>query len=413
MDSRELKGLQIAAKSKISKVSKGWLVPSQSSPSEKYLVNLDEQACTCPDYLLRLKKCKHIYAVEYTLEREVVSDGETTVTTTTETVKVTRKTYSQDWTAYNAAQTEEKERFMELLAGLCKGIPQPEQKGAGQRFLPLSDMVYACVFKVYSLFSSRRFMSDLRDAQTKGFINSTPHFNSVSNYLSNLDLTPIFMDLIVKSSLPLSKVETNFAGDSSGFSTSRFVRWFNKKYGKEVDNREWVKCHLMCGVKTNIVTAVEISGWMANDTTYFEPLLERTVRHFQVDEVSLDKAYLSHKNMELAALAGAVPFIPFKSNTVPVEMDGSIWAKMYYYFMFNREGFMEHYHKRSNVETTFAMVKAKFGDSVKSRSEIGQINEVLCKVLCHNICVVIQEMHELGIQPNYCAELPVAQRLVA
>jgi transposase len=210
-----------------------------------------------------------------------------------------------------------------------------------------------------------------------------------------------------------SKVETAFAGDSSGFSTSRFVRWFNKKYGKEVDNREWVKVHLMCGVKTNIVTAVEISGWMANDTTYFEPLFERTVKHFQVDEVSLDKAYLSHKNMELAALAGTAPYIPFKSNTVPVEMDGSIWAKMYHLFMFNRDEWLEHYHQRSNVETTFSMIKGKFGDAVRSKSEIGQINEVLCKVLCHNLVVVIHEMHELGITPIFGSEMAIEPKVAA
>jgi hypothetical protein len=25
------------------------------------------------------------------------------------------------------------------------------------------------------------------------------------------------------------------------------------------------------------------------------------------------------------------------------------------------------------------------------------VNEVLCKLICHNICVLIQETHELGI----------------
>ena len=28
-------------------------------------------------------------------------------------------------------------------------------------------------------------------------------------------------------------------------------------------------------------------------------------------------------------------------------------------------------------------------------------NEVLCKVICHNVCCVIQEMHELGIDPMF------------
>ena len=81
--------------------------------------------------------------------------------------------------------------------------------------------------------------------------------------------------------------------------------------------------------------------------------------------------------------------------------------------MLNRDGFLEHYHKRSNVETVFSMIKAKFGDAVRSKSDEGQVNEVLCKVLCRNICVLIQSIHELGIEVNFCAEMPVAQKFAA
>jgi len=35
--------------------------------------------------------------------------------------------------------------------------------------------------------------------------------------------------------------------------------------------------------------------------------------------------------------------------------------KMYHYFQLNRDDFMEHYHKRSNIEATNAAIKRKFG----------------------------------------------------
>ena len=56
------------------------------------------------------------------------------------------------------------------------------------------------------------------------------------------------------------------------------------------------------------------------------------------------------------------------------------WARMYHAFAYDRERFMQHYHKRSNVESTFSMIKGKFGDSAMSKSDTGQANEVLCKV---------------------------------
>ncbi len=76
--------------------------------------------------------------------------------------------------------------------------------------------------------------------------------------------------------------------------------------------------------------------------------------------------------------------------------------------MYNREEYLQHYHKRSNIETTNHMIKAKFGDYVRSKEWTSQVNEVLLKILCHNICVVIQEMHELGIEPNFCLKSEVS-----
>jgi hypothetical protein len=62
---------------------------------------------------------------------------------------------------------------------------------------------------------------------------------------------------------------------------------------------------------------------------------------------------------------------------------------------------MEHYHKRSNVESTFSAVKRKFGHDVRSKCDFAMVNEVLCKILAHNICCLIQEQCELGIEPVF------------
>jgi hypothetical protein len=59
------------------------------------------------------------------------------------------------------------------------------------------------------------------------------------------------------------------------------------------------------------------------------------------------------------------------------------------------------------------MVKAKFGDAVRSKSDEGMVNEVLCKVLCHNICVLIQSIHELGIEPSFSAGMADARKVAA
>lgn len=69
--------------------------------------------------------------------------------------------------------------------------------------------------------------------------------------------------------------------------------------------------------------------------------------------------------------------------------------------------FLAHYHKRSNVETTFSMIKGKFGASIRSKAPTAQRNEVMLKVLCHNVCVLVQSIYELGIEPTFWAPRPI------
>jgi transposase len=214
-------------------------------------------------------------------------------------------------------------------------------------------------------------MSDLREAHFRQYITKVPHFNSISNYLENPELTPILRSLIVKSSLPLKSVETSFAADSSGFTTSRFTRWFDVKYGKERTRQDWVKAHIMCGVKTNIVTAVEIHGQHDGDAKFLPALATSTAENFTVSEVSADKGYSSKRNTEFIANLGATPFISFKDNTT--GEGGGAWSRMFHYFMFKQTEFLAHYHKRSNVESTFSMMKRKFGDSLRSKTDVEMV----------------------------------------
>lgn len=83
-------------------------------------------------------------------------------------------------------------------------------------------------------------------------------------------------------------------------------------------------------------------------------------------------------------------------------------ARYHHYYQLNKDEFLQHYHKRSNVESTFSMIKAKFGDHIRSRTDVAMKNEALAKILCHNICCVIQSMYELGIQPVFAGGKPTA-----
>jgi transposase len=398
MDGREQRGLEIAARARVIRRGSGWSVPSQSGAGKYTVTDGPAPRCTCPDYELRGEPCKHIYAVRIVIQRELEFDGET-VTETVSVTKTVKRTYPQNWPAYNAAQTEEKDRFQVLLRDLCRGIAEPETPRKGRPRLPLADMVFSSAFKVYSTVSARRFMSDLRAAHERGHLTRVPHYNSIFNYLEDARLTPVLRAMITESSLPLKAVEVDFALDSSGFTTSRFHRWFDHKYGEVRQEHDWVKVHLMCGVKTNVVTAIEIAGRNAADTKMLPALVDATAKNFAIAEVSADKGYASARNVEAVARVSATPFIAFRTSDT--GWSGGLWGKAFGYFTYRRADFLAHYHKRSNVEATFSMIKRKFGDFVRSKTDTAMVNEALCKVLCHNLVALIHEMHELGIDPVF------------
>src|SRR5262249_9218672 len=159
-------------------------------------VTLDPDSCQCEDFALRgpVTACLHVHAARIVRERD---HGGKPVEIDTAVIPV-RLTYKQDWPAYNLAPLPEKKRLQRLLHDLFAGReapPKPKGK-PGRKPTPMRDMVFACAFKVYSTFSSRRFACDLQDAFEKGYLSQLMHAVTICSYLENPALTPVLQRLI-------------------------------------------------------------------------------------------------------------------------------------------------------------------------------------------------------------------------
>jgi hypothetical protein len=316
----------------------------------------------------------------------------------TETVT---KTSSQDWTAYNDARWNEYRLFMELLADLCAAIEEPKQ-GMSRASKPFSDMVYACELKVYSGFTLRRFESMMEVAQERGHIDETCSYATVCTYMIKDEMVDLLHDLIACSSSPLTVLESDFTVDSSGFSTSRFERYFDYKYVEEKKYRMWVKANVCSGVQSNIITAVSLTEWKAGDSPEFGALVKLTAEVFGVEEVSADKAYSSRENHTIVDELGGEAYIPFTENATGAAKRSTEWKRMYHTFQMEEDEFRQHY-KRINAETV-PYAENEVGDSVNAKNGQSQFNEMLLKVLCQNTVVVIYEMQESDIDPAFQSE---------
>jgi len=318
-----------------------------------------------------------------------------------------KKKYSQDWHKYNLAKTNEKRLFYELLFDLAKIIPEHEYE-FGRPSIPLRDLFFSAGLKLYSNYSGRKVISDLVHANGAGYISRTPHFNTLKDFFNCLATYDLLSRLLIISAMPLRKLEDKYSIDSSGFGSYSQESWNKVKLGKKkASYRNYMKGHILIGTKTNIICGCEITPGNFSDARQAPRIIMEAGNNFDMKEVSADKAYSSKLIHRIVWSLGAIPYIPFKQNTTePTKNSPAIWNKMFLLFRDHQEEWGQHYHKRSNVEATFSMVKLRLGEYLKSRNYVAQRNELMMKFICHNICCLIQEIYERGVNVYFTKCIP-------
>jgi len=203
--------------------------------------------------------------------------------------------------------------------------------------------------------------------------------------------------IIEQSAIPLVKLDNILAIDSTGFSQHYYSRYLDDKHNHEKLYKDYCKLHIMVGTSTNIIVCARVTKSNVTDSTMFRELLLDASRYYDIKEVSGGKAYSSRKNMDLAVSVGAIPFFPFKINVGGRSKGYSIWKTMYKFYSENREMYMQHYHMRSNVESTNSMIKRKFGKKLMTKTFEGKTNEILLKCIAHNVEVLAEESYEFQL----------------
>lgn len=307
----------------------------------------------------------------------------------------------KDLAKYNLAQSNEKASFRAVLYHLAQSLKVPEEdmiRNKGRTPTLIEDVIFTAVYKVYAGISGRRYMTDVRELQAFGFTSHAMSYNCIFDYLKRESFTEILQSLISLTASPFSHIEQNFAIDSTGFRIPKIYKWHDEKHGWR-QRRQWIKCHACVGVKSHIVTAVKVTPRSIGDSPVLPELADATLEQFNVAQVAADGAYLSVKNLEHLDTAGIFPAIPFHSNhKVYTQPPGSVWRKMFHLFALNSVEYQEMINRQAQVESTFSMVKMKFGERIYSKNSTGQMNEVLCKVLCHNICVLVYWLYQFGVE---------------
>jgi transposase len=378
-----------------------YLVPSQSRDGF-YRVKLEVDSvegvsCTCKDFLDRMAPCKHIYVVRHWVydTPEDRAAWEARVSGLVARPKRDPR--------YSLALQEEGRLFPILLRELCAGIGEPSREPgrAGRPSIPLRDQAFCALQKIETTLSARRTKERRVEAAMAGKIDSVPYFDVVSKFLLRPESTPILMDMIARSALPLKAIEDRCAADSTGFRTTRFHHYREEKYNPTRRNI-WRKLHALVGIRTHAIIAAEVTDGSVADVTILPILLQRAKdAGFSLTELLADRAYNARKIFQVAEDLGITAVIPFKSNQTGQSKGCPAYHRMYLFFSYDREKFDEHYRDRAQVEVTFGAIKQVIGETILSRKFTAQVNEVLGKAVVHNIRMLIHAMFTLGALPDF------------
>ena len=303
-----------------------------------------------------------------------------------------KKRWLRDESLYNKIQENEFMNFFDFVRYLnfvvCKDKKMRDY------------MTCLIIWHKFPNLSSRRAKGFLEFLRRFKIINAKiPCFKTLCNCRENPLISNLLDELIVESSKPLKEIEHDFATDSTGIRTTLFSTWYSLRCKKEIKKRDHLKAHISIGVKSKIVTAVNLDK--GKDNLIFREHVAITTKNFQISEWSADGIYWCKENCRTVSSVGGRPFFKVKSSWNGKKSGCLSWKEMNLLSVENNEEYLKHYHKRSNVESANMSKKMLHGDKIYSKLPTARINEETLRWLNHNINVLNRAKYEWNINPKF------------
>lgn len=322
-----------------------------------------------------------------------------------------KRTYPRNWPVYYQACRNEKLMVFRIVKDVVDylEIPPPRQTN-GRPSADVVDILKALCIKAFAGLSSWRIESELRIAQAMGIIDTVYRRTALNKYLGRPEITAWLHKVYQAIAQPLASIETHLSADATGISVAYGrKRWVEVREEHRL-HKDYKKLHIISGAKTNAIFAAEITKGTAHESPMLKGLLDK-VGYVSVREFSADPGYLSRQNADYIASKGMIPYILPKKNVRSLNKGSEgAWGKMIHLWKEYQDLFALHYHQRSNVESTFGALKRKFGYYTRAKSEIGQTNEVLTKIVCLNASILSEAMLEFDLEPRFIEQRVIKQR---
>ena len=312
-----------------------------------------------------------------------------------------KKTYSQDWRIYYQACRTEKLMFLRIIKDAVDYLAiEKNYCGNGRPAAFFSDIIKSICIKSYHNLSTWRLESELRMAKSMGIIDNVYKKSCISKYMNSKEVVEFLNELYKIIAEPLIPIETQYAIDATGIANAyKSKKWIDVKFDKQ-EHKSYNKLHILSGTLSNIIAAAKVTEGIKHESPFLKDLVNDAKR-FKMKEVSADPGYLSRKNCDIISSAGAVPYILPKKNTTAYSKGAFAWNRMINMWRKHQMLFASHYHRRSNVESTFGSIKRKWGDFCRCKLINTQQSEILSRIVCHNASVLSESMLSNDLKPVF------------
>ncbi|MDR0493789.1 MAG: transposase [Nitrososphaerota archaeon] len=238
----------------------------------------------------------------------------------------------------------------------------------------------------YFALPNRAAQGYMRLFREKLHLKTEFSYKTIERAYNNPVVREILSEVFELTQLPLREIEHEFGPDATGLATSCKQNYETDRQ-KNQTYKGYAKVLVMVGLKYKLFSAFRFaSSCVDNESPYFGSLLDQTAkRYVRVSLVAGDGAYLSRHNCNLVAALGGVPrFYPKKGT--PLRQKGSAaWRKMLEELTTDPQKWLEAYHKRSNVEGSFSILKRDNPTALRKKLDARREQEAFGRACNQNL----------------------------
>ncbi len=306
-------------------------------------------------------------------------------------------TKKRDQRQYDLVQQYLPGLILNTMLGIIKelGDPYAVKPGlGGMTAYPPSAMAAVCIMLEAQRTTYRKMVGILRSNGTMAGKMGLDRFPSKSTIARAYCLIPEWYLAEAHRTVIRDVGAGSLAGDSTGYSYLRFVRWFDVRTDGFRTRKGWIKLHAVVDIRTRVIIDHLMTDGAVADINGLYAMLGRLGRG--TGSFCLDSAYLARAMCDMISAMGMVPRIKPKSNTIRNARGSQSWREMVDLYMDDRDRFDSEYHQRSVIEAVFAALKKMYGDCTRCRRQENRIKEIAIRVMCYNIELVARSQAKDG-----------------